>query len=405
MKKIFITASTELKSGYYFDLVCSHPEKPSETVRYICFNHEGTEKRVLLSCNRDFYVAHADTSIVPAQLRFPDIFEYAGFVSPYGIANSTAGAVVDLLNRCLGKYHFELPSIQEVYIEDIIEVPAPTDEPFIAANYESELLYTGQHGYHFSHSARINHPMTNSYKYRIGVELEVEATNRRNLERIQDFKSNWFFMERDSSLNDYGVEFVTIPLLPKDARNPEFWGSLCATLGPIAKSWDSSHCGLHIHIGREILGTTPDERSETLGKLLYLYHHHLKETTLNSKIFGRERGYHDIECKSGLARAVDILGPKVLKKETMRKEIDKELKEKSFTERYFDINILNSATIEFRRGKGSLRPVRIAAVVAYCELLCNYAKKSKWDKISYQNFESYLRKNAGGALKEILDEI
>lgn len=401
MKKVIITEDLKVFDGLYFDAGCTGP-KWEGVVRFIFFNHCGKLKRAVLSFNPEFQVASADTSIIPASLRFENLFKYAGFLSPYGNGSNTVGSMIDLCNRCLGNYKFKLFENQEVGVKIIKQ--KIKENTFISPHYESKVVYTGQHGYHFSHGAIIHKPTTNKYKYRIGVELEVEALTEGYLERIRKFKSNWFFMERDGSLNDYGVEFVTIPLLPRDASNPKFWGELCGALSPIAKSWDSSHCGLHIHIGREILGKTEEERQQTLGKLLYLYHHFLKNTAINTKIFGRERGYHDLECKSELVKAVEILGTKVLRKKEMCDAIDDELKRKSRSERYFDINILNSATIEFRRGKGSLRPARIAAVVQYCELLCKYAKMIRWSHISYDDFIKYLVLKAEGPLAEIIGE-
>lgn len=401
---ITITADSIVSDGFYFDALCTHPEKATHRVRFIFFKHNEKLKRAILSDNSEFFVDTADLSCIPSTMRFPMEFTYAGFISPYGYESNTVGAMLNLMNRCMGRYKFSLIENQTITLNDAQPKVKNAPNEFVSPNYESKVIYTEQHGYHFSHSAVINQPKK-EYKYRIGVELEVEANSFEKLDAIRKTKSNWFFMERDGSLNDYGVEFVTIPLLPKDARNPKFWAPLCDFLEPIAQSWSSRHCGLHVHIGREILGKTEDERSATLGKLLYVYHHFLKNSRLNSKIFGREQGYHDIECTSGLVRAVEILGNKVLKKPAMRDAIDKDLKDKSRTDRYFDINIQNSATIEFRRGKGSLRPLRIAAIVEYCETLCDYAKKAKWEKISYDDFLEYLKKNAKSNLKELLHEV
>ena len=405
MKVQFIVKEDlELMDGLYFDTVCFHNGIPT-SVRFVFFNHEGEPCRAMLSNIEEFSIEGVDTSIIPESLRFRDTYMYAGLISPYGYRRNTVGGALELYNRCFGSYVFDLVPNQTVWVESDTQ-PEPEPDRFIASNYGDTYKYTDQHHYHYSHSAYVNMPKTANYKYRIGVELEVEARSEAKLNKIRKFESNWFFMERDGSLNEWGVEFVTIPLLPKDAHSPMFWSPLCATLLPMAKSWDSRNCGLHIHIGREILGATAEERSASLGKLLYLYHHYLKHTQMNTAIFGRAEGYHDLECKSGLVKAVDILGTKVLKKKAMCDAIDRELKDKSNEDRYFDINILNSHTVEFRRGKGSLRPERIAAVVEYCEMLCKYARRTKWDKISEAHFVQYMRTNLipDGALSVILEE-
>jgi hypothetical protein len=401
--KIKITEDLALTAGMSFCARCFDGSgELRDVVRFLFFEHEGVLCRAIESNIPEFHIEGVDTSIVPTIMRDPIVHPFVGLLSPHGYRTNTVRSALELYNRCFGSFRFELLPNQEIEVD---EATVATTPRFIAENYGDEKIYTGQHGYHYSHGCTINLPKK-KYKHRIGVELEVEATSETNLQKIRKFESNWFFMERDGSLNDNGVEFVTIPLLPSDAKNPIFWGPLCAALAPKARSWDSGRCGLHIHIGREILGATAEEKSATVGKLLYLYHHYLKHTQLNTSIFGREKGYHDVECKSGLAKAVDILGPKILKKKAMCEAIDKELKDISSEERYFDVNILNSHTIEFRRGKGSLRPARIAAVVEYCELLCIYARNVKWEKISYEHFESYLKSKISpdGPLSEIMSE-
>ena len=400
-RKVKITENLVLTAGMSFCARCFNSGELKDVVRFLFFEHEGVLCRAIESNIPAFQIEGVDVSMVPTTMRNPVLYSYVGLLSPYGYINNTVKAALDLYNRCFGSFRFELIPNQEIEV-DMAAIDAPR---FIAENYGEEHMYTGQYGYHFSHGCVINLP-TKKFKHRIGVELEVEATSEMNLEKIRKFESNWFFMERDGSLNENGVEFVTIPLLPSDAKNPLFWAPLCASLTPKARSWDSGRCGLHIHIGREILGSTAEEKSATVGKLLYLYHHYLKHTQLNTTIFGREKGYHDIECQSGLAKAVDILGSKILRKKAMCDAIDKELKDKSSEERYFDVNILNSNTIEFRRGKGSLRPARIAAVVEYCELLCIYARKVKWEKISYKHFVDYLKSSVSsdGPLSEIMNE-
>lgn len=402
-RKIVINTGMEYFDGFYFDTMCYNVKKPDskEIVRFVFFMNGESLQRAMLSNNPLFKGSDEVTSI-PANLRFNDLFKYAGLLSPYGYRNNTIEDMLDLMNQVFGSWRFSFIGAQTIIIDEKAPNDVATKDTFISRKYTSR-IYTGQHGYHHSHSLISNTPHR-PYRYRVGVELEIEAKNSAELESIRKYKSNWFFMERDGSLNDYGVEIITIPLLPNDAKSTKFWTPLCNELHKKAVSWDSSNCGLHVHIGREILGRTDKVRSETIGKLLYLYHHFVKDTPFNTAIYGRSRAYHDIECKSGLVKAVGILGKQVLKNRKFRNEIDKELKDKSNTERYFDVNILNANTIEFRRGKGSLNPTRICAIVEYSEHLCLYAKRAKWEDISFDNFIKYLNTNINrdGALFELM---
>ena len=171
---------------------------------------------------------------------------------------------------------------------------------FILKDYTSN-LYSGMHSYHHSHSVTMNTPIKEMKPnaYRIGVELEIEATSPSNRDKINKIRTNWFFQESDSSLGRQGIELVTIPLLPKDAMSVDTWAPLVDYLKPLARSYDCSSCGLHIHIGREALGKDETEKQATLGKLLFLYYEHLKPMEWNTKIYGRRSTYNEqyFDCK------------------------------------------------------------------------------------------------------------
>lgn len=275
-----------------------------------------------------------------------------------------------------------------------MEIPAE-DESLMSPRYKSERTWRGKHSYHDSHRGVFsNDPIkANRKPYRIGVELEVAAKNREKYAELTKLKSNWLTMENDASLPDYGVEIITIPLSPKDAKDPEMWASMVTKVSSLADSWKKSSCGLHVHIGREILGEDAEKASATIGKLLYLYHHFLNGTSLNTKIYGRSSAYHEHDGRTAEGNAVKTLGAAVLKNKEIIKRLDKSLKEKTSSSRYFDINLENSKTIEFRKGKGSINVDRIVSVITYSEVMIEYAKVRPWDKISYEDFVGYVRKN------------
>lgn len=262
---------------------------------------------------------------------------------------------------------------------------------FSSSKYRRDYIYEGIHRYHYSHETIFNNPFVEEKDYKIGVELEIECNNSNCFDEVKTIKSNWFQMEQDSSLNSYGIEFVTIPLNPKDAKKISFWKRLTTYLSSKATSWDSSRCGLHCHISREILGRTRDEQELTLTKLLYLYHHLISES-LHCNVFGRSRGYHAESGKTDYGDACALLGNSILKDKNIEVRLDYEMKQKNSRNRYFDINISNSATIEFRKGKGSLNPKRICMIVDYCELMCLYCKKTKITKLSERGFLDFINR-------------
>ena len=277
-----------------------------------------------------------------------------------------------------------------------------SQDPMINDKYEN-MTYTGQYSYHYHHGYHLNAPIAPFKGHRIGIELEVEFDNSDDRDEFNSIASNWFYRERDGSLGNYGVEIITIPLLPQDAKDVEMWEGLCQRLRK-AKSWDTGRCGLHVHIGREILGKNEDIRQETLGRMLYLYHEFLKHTRLNVKIFGRERGYHDENGQTMESRAAKILGNGIFKDASIKDKVKQSLIDKGDETRYFDINLQNTATIEFRKGKGSINAKRIAMVIEWCEIICKYSRQTPWSQIGYEDFVHYAKIVAKGeTLKAYLD--
>jgi len=268
------------------------------------------------------------------------------------------------------------------------------DNIFMSDKYERDSIYRGQHHYHRHHGEYMNKPKSGTNDYLIGVELEVEfGGNSDAMYEFNSAPSNWFYRETDSSLGSGGVEIITVPLLPTDAKNEEFWKPLVDSIRPYARSWDTGRCGLHVHIGRNILGNPRrDDHSEVIGKMLYFYHHCLKDTSLNTGIYGRSQGYHEPDAKTETSRAVDVLGAStVLKHKEIQERVKDSLLDRSRDERYFDINLLNSATIEFRKGRGSLDTKRIVAIIEWSEIIVRYSKSTPWENISYSDFLNFLK--------------
>lgn len=270
--------------------------------------------------------------------------------------------------------------------------------------YTTDSWYEGRHGYHHSHesSFKFNTPTKESkYPFKIGVELEVIANNDEAYEKITKLKSNWFFMERDGSLESRGIEIVTVPLRFEDASDPCFWKPFTTWLSKYAKSWTKSCCGLHVHIGNEVFKVDDMEEDMLKAKLAYAYNYNIDNENINKMVFGRECGYGASKCTSKAGDAVNTLGEitkntkKLLKDKDIQDGILKETSMKMRGDRYYDINYTNSNTTEFRKGRGSINCERIASIVMYCYLMTQWTRKEKWENIlSIDSFISFLEKNA-----------
>lgn len=258
---------------------------------------------------------------------------------------------------------------------------------FMCARYDTTHQYVGISDYHSERE--YNQPFKKEKDYMIGVELEVEFKSPAELSNFTNKPSNWFMRERDSSLNSLGCEIITTPMNPSDAKDSDLWETVCSDIRKHAVAWESSRCGLHVHIGREIF--KGNDEGDCIAKMLYLYHHFLKNTGMNTNIFGRSVGYREDDGKTETSVAAALLGSVVLRDEGIKNKVKKEVIEKSVGIRNMDINITNGDTIEFRKGKASINANRIVAVVEYCELICKYAIRTPWQQISIDDFIAFLK--------------
>lgn len=279
---------------------------------------------------------------------------------------------------------------------------------YISKNYKKDHLYSGMHGYHFHHGQPMNEPKGYSVrKGRIGVELEVEFTDYNKCSEFKSAKSNWFYLERDGSIgghNTEGVEIITIPLRPQDAKSPEFWREgLTKHISDHAISWDTcGRCGLHVHIGNERLGGHPLTIEENRAKLIYFHEHFLKDLPLTESIYGRSRSYSEQNGRTDHGEEFRRVHNTMMKDRKRQNELkDATINRNSFS-RYHAINITNSKTTEFRLGKGSLNPMRIAAVVEFADLQCDYARSTNWGQMSVEDFIEYLKLRATDNLKQFM---
>ena len=263
--------------------------------------------------------------------------------------------------------------------------------------YESNTIYEGQNDYHTSHDEDwyMNEPLAPSaYPFKMGVELEVECLNNLAYSRAKKIKSNVFYKEEDGSLGSRGIEFISVPLRVEDATSAAFWRPLCETLSTLAASKNKSTTGLHIHIGRAVLGETSEEMDETIFKLFPFYMSDVKNNPFNVGIYGREYTYGDtaFDMGSKMAAAKELGLKEVMAIDSLKDTIKKDVLRKTTSTRYMDINNTNDETIEFRKGKGSICPERIAAVCAYSLYLTEYVRDT--DEPTIDGLIEYVRSRA-----------
>lgn len=268
----------------------------------------------------------------------------------------------------------------------------------IKAGYTQTQIYSGFSGYHSNQRTHhFNTPLEADKPWRIGIELELYAKNQAAYNTITRAQSNWFQCESDSSLNQasYAIEMKTIPLKACDAHNVDFWDEPMARLKQLANSKGYTSTGLHVHIGKEILGNTRAEQIKTLDKLLFFYTYLLEDVDENNEknitICGRAQGYHceKGECKTDMGNIAKELGMEALSKSpTLATKVGESMRDRCNDHRG-DINIQNLntyGTIEFRKGKGIIGKTRIAGLVTWWEQMCLYCRETAASDLSFNDF-------------------
>ena len=120
----------------------------------------------------------------------------------------------------------------------------------------------------------------------------------------------------------------------------------------------------------------------------------VKINPFNVGIYGRESTYGDtaFDMGSKMAAAKELGLKEVMAIDSLKETIKKDVLRKTTSTRYMDINNTNEETIEFRKGKGSICPERIAAVCAYSLYLTEYVRDT--DEPTIDGLIEYVRSRA-----------
>ena len=152
---------------------------------------------------------------------------------------------------------------------------------------------------------------------------------------------------------------------------------------------------MHVHIGKEILGDSEEERAKTLDKLLYFYTYLVEDEpephSKNVRICGREQGYSTRlgEAKTEKGDFAKTIGFDIVTaKEDAFKELGQSLRDKTANLRG-DINLrryTTYGTIEFRKGKSIISKTRMAALCTWWQEMCLYCRETRPADISFNGF-------------------
>ena len=302
-----------------------------------------------------------------------------------------------------GLAKFDLPvSIINVLsdAESVKEKKERNKYTFLRKDVKTDIIYTGRYQYH---EVKDYNRLLKPTDLKTGIELEMIARpdQHTNLKKI---KSNWIFFQYDGSLGNSGWELTTVPLASNVAKNPKTYEALCRELGKYATSYESSATGLHVHLSREHFHTRKDPATErgNIVKALFLYAYVLQDA--NSRVFLRSYNNYATRIDIKQARALHEIGTKYIKKGYLM-DLQNDIYSSIPRMRYLSINITNPKTIEFRQGKGTIKPESIARMVEYCQLITKYASIKPFSAMDIDKFKSYASKHATDSINRILSSI
>lgn len=221
----------------------------------------------------------------------------------------------------------------------------------------------------------------------LGLELEVNFTNSNwdaIVEASKKHLKNRFVWKEDGSVCP-GGELILTPHTLQCMKDLNFKGFLDDLKKAGATSYDSGQCGLHVHVNREALGKTGEEKWNTINNLRTFF--------WMNKEFVRK---FSARTQSQLDSWSRIHPPD----------------SGAWGERYTAVNTGPSNTIEFRCFRGTLNYERFKASIEFCDAIVNFCRSIKPERFlkfqpgeSLERFTEYVDRNAYPFLKKRLTKL
>jgi hypothetical protein len=199
-------------------------------------------------------------------------------------------------------------------------------------------------------------PHHDSKFYYLGIELEVESKNAKRSDAaayVSEFLSEHAYLKEDGSLEN-GFEIVTHPHT-LDAYHQLDWSFLDKLKSMGVRSWNTSTCGLHVHVGRVAfdMASYPESEKHLIRFTKFIYDNEQQVT----RIAGRTSNYAGFNDKG--------------------KVIPKIKHNRQSNDRYSAVNIYPEYTVEIRVFKGSLRKERVLSGIEFVHAAVEFTRDMK----------------------------
>ena len=195
-----------------------------------------------------------------------------------------------------------------------------------------------------------------------GVEIEMESEHGRGQEALDNFRDTFrhaeFYYKGDGSLySEDAIEMVSHP------RTLDSWHEILPRLRDSMqyardvgmRSWNTSTCGIHIHIDSRAFG---DSSAHLYRFAQFIYR--------NEAAMSRLAGRGDVDY----SHCFDHWDRKAY----LADNVKRHKRGRSAGDRYMWINLQNRNTVEIRMFRGSLKPERLLANIEFLHALIEYTR-------------------------------
>lgn len=196
----------------------------------------------------------------------------------------------------------------------------------------------------------------------LGVELEVDDGDIMCASKLLENAKDYYYLKRDGSLGDSGIEIVTHPCTLEHHKKEFPWLFIMRLLAKYGyTSYRNRTCGLHIHASRTLFGATNDEQWYTVAKVILF----IERNWWKVLKFSRRRN------ESSYASCNHLFDSLPYDLTDTRGILD--VVQAQRVRRHLAINVQNSNTIEFRLFKGTSNRNTLLACLEFVDAIIKYA--------------------------------
>lgn len=290
--------------------------------------------------------------------------------------NNAGDSNFDLCEDCRDNYYVECEECGCLLRED--RAWYNDGNPYCRSCYEEYVEVNKIHEYNYKPDALFRGYCDNNRYFGIELEIAGAGEDDEKAEELLELLNNGdneinVYAKHDGSLCE-GFEIVSHPMTLNYHMTMMNWQKFMEKAIHMGyRSHKTDCCGLHIHVSRDAFGDWSEEKHANIAKVVYFVEKHWAEMFQ----FSRRTEYT-------IQRWASRYGYE-------KTPIEVYEKARNVCDRYKNINLCNSKTIEFRFFRGTLKYNTFIATLQLVNEICNVAitlSQEEIDKLSWSEFVS-----------------